>query len=333
MAILLVSLAVMPLQIIFFAQHLAVYQPRGRDESNQADPIREYQKLAEEDHCKRDIDGIAAERKNAVHDELVGMIGVDDDPETTSEGARAPEEKTDACEAEQHSGPCHGLGMEKWTHADIGPTERGGEQDIEIEEDKRRKQEIGLVGAPQLHRFDPFAFQQKDPGQNHSQQENDREASKIFWHRRRLRSRGRGEDDSTLGSHERACPLQGPQGARIVVPLCALSTAAAQRAARKGGIVGKWSSNGLIGSVLVLASVSAVQAAELQIIAGGGIAGPLNEIATLFERASGHKLVIRYGTAPELIKMAASGVPFDLGVVPQDVWKDAAARAQVAPGP
>ena len=97
--------------------------------------------------------------------------------------------------------------------------------------------------------------------------------------------------------------------------------------------MGKWSINGLLGSVLVLASVSAVQAAELQIIAGGGIADPLNEIAILFERASGHKLVIRYGTAPELIKMATSGVPFDLGVVPQDVWKDAAARAQVAPGP
>ena len=97
--------------------------------------------------------------------------------------------------------------------------------------------------------------------------------------------------------------------------------------------MGKWSINGLLGSVLVLASVSAVQAAELQIIAGGGIADPLNEIAILFERASGHKLVIRYGTAPELIKMATSGVPFDLGVVPRDVWKDAAARAQVMPGP
>jgi molybdate transport system substrate-binding protein len=73
--------------------------------------------------------------------------------------------------------------------------------------------------------------------------------------------------------------------------------------------------------------------AELQVIAGGGIAGPLNEIAARFERASGHRVVIRYGTAPELIKMATSGVPFDVGVVPQDVWKDAGARAQVAPGP
>ena len=97
--------------------------------------------------------------------------------------------------------------------------------------------------------------------------------------------------------------------------------------------MGKWSITVLFGSLLVLASASAVQAAELQVIAGGGIAAALNEIAVLFERASGHKVVIRYGTAPELIKMAASDVRFDLGVAPQDVWTDAAARAQLAPGP
>ena len=97
-----------------------------------------------------------------------------------------------------------------------------------------------------------------------------------------------------------------------------------------GAIVGKWLINVPLGLVLVLASASAMQAAELQVIAGGGIAGSLNEIAPPFERASGHKVVIRYGTTPELIKMATSGGPFDLGVVPQDVWKDAAAHAQVA---
>ena len=90
LAILLVSLTVMPLQIVFFAQHLAVDQPRGRHESDQADPIREYQKLASQDHHKRDIDRIAAEGKNAVHDELVGMVGVDADPEALPEGNQAP---------------------------------------------------------------------------------------------------------------------------------------------------------------------------------------------------------------------------------------------------
>jgi molybdate transport system substrate-binding protein len=75
-----------------------------------------------------------------------------------------------------------------------------------------------------------------------------------------------------------------------------------------------------------------VRATELQVIAGGGIATPLNEAAAQFEGTTGHKLVIRYGTTPELIKMATS-TPFDLGVVPQDVMKNAAARAHFAPGP
>src|SRR5262249_39285782 len=81
----------------------------------------------------------------------------------------------------------------KLTCGDVRPIERSGEQDIEIEEGKRRNQEIRLVGTPKLHRFDPLAFQQKDPGQNHSQQENDRQGSKILWHGRLLRSLGDGQ--------------------------------------------------------------------------------------------------------------------------------------------
>ena len=54
----------------------------------------------------------------------------------------------------------------------------------------------------------------------------------------------------------------------------------------------------------------------------------LKDLGPRFERASGHKLAFQFAGTPELIKLAASGAPFDLGVVPVDVMKDAAARAK-----
>ena len=70
---------------------------------------------------------------------------------------------------------------------------------------------------------------------------------------------------------------------------------------------------------------------ELHILAGGGIADALNEIAAGFERAHGHSVVLRYGTLPQLIDMARRGVPFDLAVVPRDVLEDAEVRALIVP--
>jgi molybdate transport system substrate-binding protein len=88
----------------------------------------------------------------------------------------------------------------------------------------------------------------------------------------------------------------------------------------------------MLGLALFLLPIANAQAAELQVLAGGGMAVPLKEIAAQFENTSGHKIVIRFGTTPELIRMAAGG-PFDLGVVPVDVFRDAPTRTQFVPGP
>ncbi len=87
----------------------------------------------------------------------------------------------------------------------------------------------------------------------------------------------------------------------------------------------------ILGLALMLSSMT--EAAELKVLAGGSMTGPLNQLGPEFERASGHKLVIHFDSTPNLIKLATSGTPFDLGVVPVDVFKNAEAKARFAPGP
>ncbi|HEY3678375.1 MAG TPA: molybdate ABC transporter substrate-binding protein [Bradyrhizobium sp.] len=74
-------------------------------------------------------------------------------------------------------------------------------------------------------------------------------------------------------------------------------------------------------------------AAELKVMAGGSMTGPLKQIAPQFERETGYKLTIHFDSTPNLIKQATSGEPLDVAVVPVDVYKDAAARARFAAGP
>jgi molybdate transport system substrate-binding protein len=88
----------------------------------------------------------------------------------------------------------------------------------------------------------------------------------------------------------------------------------------------------LFGLAMALAP-SAAGAAELKVLAGGGMTVPLKEIGAAFERASGHKVEFDFAGTPELIKLATSGQPFDLAVVPVDVFKNADAKAKFVAGP
>jgi molybdate transport system substrate-binding protein len=83
----------------------------------------------------------------------------------------------------------------------------------------------------------------------------------------------------------------------------------------------------------LLSPIGTSAAAELNVLAGGSMSDVLGELGPQFERASGHKVVIQFGSTPQLIKQVTAGAPFDLGVVPVDVLKDAAARERFASGP
>jgi hypothetical protein len=58
----------------------------------------------------------------------------------------------------------------------------------------------------------------------------------------------------------------------------------------------------------------------------------LREIGPQFERATGYKLVFLFAGTPELIRQAASGAPFDLGVVPVDVMREGPRGPSSPPG-
>jgi len=88
----------------------------------------------------------------------------------------------------------------------------------------------------------------------------------------------------------------------------------------------------LLSAVFTMTSAS-LQAAELKVIAGGSMTASLNALAAPFEKAFGHKLSIHFDSTPNIIARVNSGTPFDLVVVPADVFKDAAAKARFAPGP
>jgi molybdate transport system substrate-binding protein len=87
----------------------------------------------------------------------------------------------------------------------------------------------------------------------------------------------------------------------------------------------------LLGLTPVLLPMGGAHADELRVLAGGSLRSLLTELAPQFERASGHKLVIHFDTTPNLIKAATTGEPFDVAVVPIDVFYDADAKTHFTP--
>jgi molybdate transport system substrate-binding protein len=81
---------------------------------------------------------------------------------------------------------------------------------------------------------------------------------------------------------------------------------------------------------LMMATMTTTSASELKLIAGGSLAGLFKELGPQFEKASGHTLSIHFDSTPNIISRINAGTPFDVVVVPIDVFKDASAKNHLA---
>ena len=84
---------------------------------------------------------------------------------------------------------------------------------------------------------------------------------------------------------------------------------------------------------LALLPIAGAKAAEIKVIAGGSMTSLLKELGPQFEQISGHKLIIHFDSTPNIIARINADTPFDLVVVPIDVFGNADARAHFVPGP
>jgi molybdate transport system substrate-binding protein len=84
--------------------------------------------------------------------------------------------------------------------------------------------------------------------------------------------------------------------------------------------------------VLLLAPATGSQAAEIKVLATGALSEAFKEIVPQFERASGHKLTVKYAASPVVIKQIEAGEPFDVAIAVAGPMNDAAKQGFLRPG-
>jgi molybdate transport system substrate-binding protein len=85
-------------------------------------------------------------------------------------------------------------------------------------------------------------------------------------------------------------------------------------------------------SVLLFAPSAGSQAAEVQVVATAAMSGAFKEVVSQFERASGHKVSVKYAASPVVIKQVEAGEPFDVAIAVAGPMNDAATRGFFATG-
>ena len=84
--------------------------------------------------------------------------------------------------------------------------------------------------------------------------------------------------------------------------------------------------------VLGMVSLGATQAAEITVLTGQGVVSALRDLAPAFERASGHKVVVSFESAPALMRKIDADAPADLVTQTPEVIDELIRKGKVAAG-
>ena len=86
----------------------------------------------------------------------------------------------------------------------------------------------------------------------------------------------------------------------------------------------------IFGFIALLAQGVAATAAEVKLMAGGGMRGAFAELVPQFERATGHKILVQYGGGATLRKQIEAGEAFDLVIIDSAEVDDLIKQGKIA---
>jgi molybdate transport system substrate-binding protein len=84
---------------------------------------------------------------------------------------------------------------------------------------------------------------------------------------------------------------------------------------------------------LSLFASASIQAAEIKVLAVGVFPGAFKELVPQFERTLGHKVTVKYGATPGLIKEIEAGETFDVAILTAGPMNEATKNGYFAAGP
>ena len=76
---------------------------------------------------------------------------------------------------------------------------------------------------------------------------------------------------------------------------------------------------------------SIVNAAEIQVLCSNGLKAVMEDLAPQFEKATGHKVVVKFGLAAGFKQQIESGAPFDLTVLTPPMIDDLIKQGRLHP--